>query len=353
VIDEALLERALRDEAGTYEPPPGGPDRILDAYAASGGPRPGVPVRRVKKGWLVAAAGVAAVLALPSLGRLAPTGSSSSTTSGSPATFQDKSATGQRNSLDSEQPTGGTTTGSAGSGGGSAPDTPKAPGADSAKVIRTGTVAIEVPRDRVAGVLRDLPGIAVAHRGYVAESSSRSAGDDAGGYVTLRVPVADFERVAAEVGRLGKVRTTTANGEDVTDQVTDTAARLKSLTATRAQLQTLMARAKDVGEVLAVQTRITEVQTQIEQLEAKQASLADKTSYGTLRVEVAVSGALAEAPHEATGFGKAWRTARDAFVGGFEGLVAASGTIAFLLLLGAALVLLGRLAYRAFVRRIV
>lgn len=346
MIDEAVLERALRDEAATYDPPPGGPDRILNAYASSGGPRPGVPVRRVKKGWLVAAAGVAFVLALPSLGRLAPSGpaASRSSTSNGPGLVSNGT---QRGSLDSQydDATGG-------SGDGGTPDTPKAPGADSAKVIRTGTIAIEVPRDRVATVLRDLPGVAAAHRGYVAESSSRSSGDDAGGYVTLRVPVADFDRVAAEVSRLGTVRTSTANGEDVTDQVTDVAARLKSLTATRAQLQTLMAKAKDVGEILAVQSRITDVQTQIEQLQAKQASLADKTSYGTLRVEVAVSGTLKE-PHQPSGFGKAWRTARDAFVGGFEGLVAASGTIAFLLLLGAALVFLGRLAYRVFVRRMV
>jgi hypothetical protein len=347
VIDESVLERALRDEAGTYDPPDRGPERILDAYAASGGPRPGVPVRRVKKGWLVAAAGVAFVLALPSLGRLAPSSSTKSDTSaGSPALRPDPAGQQQRGSLDStaDEQTGGT-------GGGA--EQPAAPGTDSAKVIRTGTVAIEVPRDRVSGVLRDLPGIAAAHRGYVAESSSRSSGDDAGGYVTLRVPVADFDRVAAEVSRLGTVRTSTANGEDVTDQLTDTAARLKSLTATRGQLQSLMARAKDVGEVLAVQAKITEVQTQIEQLEAKQASLADKTSYGTLRVEVAVSGALKPPGREPAGFGKAWRTARDAFVGGFEGLVAASGTLAFLLLLGTALVFLGRLAYRAFVRRIV
>jgi hypothetical protein len=216
--------------------------------------------------------------------------------------------------------------------------------------VRTGEVSVEVPRDKVAAALRDLVRLAAAHRGFVAASSSSTDGDSPTGNVTLRVPVADFDAVVDEVGRYGRVLGSTSTGEDVGDEVADVAARLKTLVATRAQLQALLARAKDVGEVLAVQTRVTEVQTQIEQLQAKQASLADRTTYGTLRVDVLSPGARQAEP---SGFRRAWRNAVDGFVGGFEALVAASGTLAFLLLVGGVLLLLARLAYRAFVRRMV
>ena len=70
------------------------------------------------------------------------------------------------------------------------------------------------------------------------------------GTVTLRVPAADLDKVIAEIGALGSVVSSDVRGEDVTGEVTDVEARLRSLTATRAQLQALLARAKDVGEVL-------------------------------------------------------------------------------------------------------
>jgi hypothetical protein len=323
VIDEQVLERALRDAAATYVPPPDGPARVLAAAAASPlrgparGSAPRGSVQRRRTGWLAAAAlvvgvGVAAAVAVPAARQADQFG-----------------GTMYRSQfLDSDK------------GGVQATNGPS--------VVRTGEVVLEVPHDRVATVLREVARVSTAHRGFVAESSATTSGDYPNGTVTLRVPVADFERVVDEVGRLGTVRSSTAQGEDVTGQVTDTAARLKTLGATREQLRTLLARAKDVGEVLAVQERLTEVQTQIEQLQAKQKSLADTTSYATVSVSVAPPGT-----GEPGGFARAWHAAGRRFVGGFEGLVAASGTLAFLLLVLGALGLAGRFAYRRVVRRIV
>jgi hypothetical protein len=203
----------------------------------------------------------------------------------------------------------------------------------------------------VPEALGSLTRLAASRRGFVADSRTDGAPDSPSGTVTLRVPAAEFDATVAEARQMGRVAFASTTGTDVSGEVQDTAARLRSLVAARGQLETLLARAKTVGEVLAVQQKVTETQTQIEQLQARQAALADKTTFGTLRVSVHEKGALPS--EERTGFAKAWHDAVDGFVSAAQGLVAASGTIAFVLLVLALLTLLLRPLYRAWVRRMV
>jgi len=302
MIDEAVLERLLRDEAETYDPPAGGPARIVSAAAAQGG-----AVRAPRRPWLAVAA--AAVMLVVGVGVAGRGGVVTSTSVGGADTSYDEA-------------------GGAAGGKNAAPDQPAGPA-----VVRTGEVAVAVPKAKVAETLRAAARVATTHGGFVSESSTATAGEHPYGTVTIRVPVAAYDQAV----------------EDVTEQVADTAARLRSLTATREQLRTLLSRAKDVGEVLAVQQRLTEVQTDIERLQAERDALRDKTTYGTVLVSVGPPDSAAERG----GFSKAWHDAVDGFVGGFESLVAASGVIAFLLVVGGVLLVAGRRAYRYWVRGVV
>lgn len=325
MIDEAVLERLLRDEAETYEPPADGPARIQSAAARQGG-----AVRAPRRPWLaVAAAAAVLVVGVGVAGRGGGIGMPASM----PGPVTDRG-------------TGSSYDGAGGAVGGknAAPDQPTGPA-----IVRTGEVAVAVPKGKVAETLRAAARLAAAHGGFVEASSSATAGDSPYGTVTIRVPVAAYDQVVEDASRLGEVRHSDTRTEDVTEQVADTAARLRSLTATREQLRTLLRRAKDVGEVLAVQQRLTEVQTDIERLQAERDALRDKTTYGTLLVSVGPP----ESAEERGGFSKAWHDAVDGFVGGFETLVAASGVIAFLLLVGGVLLVAGRRAYRYWVRGVV
>lgn len=336
MIDEDVLERLLRDEAQTYDPPADGPARIERLAAESA---EGRGSRRVT--WLAAtAAAAAAVVGLLAWGPSSSTwdGGGGGTTSGALKPARDDLLLEDRD----------------GTGGAAAPGAGQpspAPGAGAAHVVRTGEVTVEVADGRVATALRDATRIATRLGGYVSESQGETASDEPSGFVTMRVPVASFDQAVEEAGRLGEIRRSTTRGQDVSDQVTDTAARLRSLRAARGQLQTLLSRATTVGEVLAVQDKLNDVQTQIEQLQARQASLTDRTTFGTVKVEVVTEGT--EAPEPKNGFARAWDDAVDAFVGGFQGLVRASGTLAFVLVVGGVLFLLARHLYRAWMRTVV
>ena len=222
---------------------------------------------------------------------------------------------------------------------------------DTAKVVKTGSVQLEVSQEAVGATMSRLAGLASGMGGYVADTKTTEGSDDPTGSVTLRVPAASFEDLFARVRALGTVRASTTHGQDVTGQYSDIQARLTALNATRSQLLTILQRATAIGDVLAVQDRINDVQTQIDQLQGQQKVLDDKTSMASLSVDVSQHGATSGTPAKPSGIGKAWDDARHGFTTGVEDILAASGTALVVLLALAALVVIGRYAWLAARRR--
>ena len=142
----------------------------------------------------------------------------------------------------------------------------------------------------------------------------------------------------------------------MTAQAADQQARLTALKASRDQFLTILAKAKTIGETLAVQQKVDDAQTQIDQLQGQINVLASQASYGTLTVTVSqkTPAAVAAKPvHRQNGLSKAWHSAVTGFVTGVEALVARSGRalLVLLVLLVAAVVLRSgwRLGRRRFV----
>jgi Domain of unknown function (DUF4349) len=171
--------------------------------------------------------------------------------------------------------------------------------------------------------------------------------------VTLRVPVDSFENLVASVRGLGTVKSLSTHGQDVTSQYADIQARLTALNATRDQLLTILQKATAIGDVLAVQDRINDVQTQIEQLQGQQKVLDDQTSFAALSVDVAQQGASTGAPAPRSGLAKAWDDGRRGFTNGIETLIAHSGTALLVVLIGAAIAVAIRVSWPRLRRRFV
>ena len=70
----------------------------------------------------------------------------------------------------------------------------------------------------------------------------------------------------------------------MTGQVLDLGARIANLQATERALQAIMAKAVKISDVLEVQSQLTDVRGQIEQLETQKAHLEEQAAYGTLGV---------------------------------------------------------------------
>ena len=160
---------------------------------------------------------------------------------------------------------------------------------ESRQVIQTGRVSLEV--DDFDAARRNLSAAVSDLDGFVSDSNRQRHRLGNETYVTgrlvLRVPQSEFSRAMTRVEAEGTVLESSTSSQDVTDQLVDIEARLGNLRAQRDQLRELYRRANDTEDVLAVQSRLSDVQTEIERLEARQTSLQRRVALSTITVELA------------------------------------------------------------------
>ena len=217
-----------------------------------------------------------------------------------------------------------------------------------------GEASLQVRQGQVPAALSKLQSLATSLGGLVAASNTQS-GSNPTGSMTLRVPQAKFGQLMSGLPSIGSVVSSSSNTKDVTGQYVDLSARLKALTATRDTYLTMLSKATTIGDTLSVQQRIDAIQQQIEELQGEQQVLASQSDLATLDVNVSEKGAVVTVPteHHRNGFSSAVHRAWDHFTGGLESVIAASGTLA-LVLIGCGLAFVGgRVLYRSVRRRMV
>jgi hypothetical protein len=220
-------------------------------------------------------------------------------------------------------------------------------GTDSAMVVKTGSLTLEIRRGAYDKTLALMTTKAIGLGGYVAQSSTTRNDDRPSGAVVLRVPAAQFDAFLADLRKLGDVISEDTQGTDVSGEHADVEARLAALRATRDKLGTVLAQAKGVDEILMVQDRITGVQTQIEQLQGQLDTLDDMVAMAALTVSLGEPGAERVELHDPDDrtLGGSFSEARDRFGDGVEALIAWSGSAAVWVLVLAVLLGLGRLGW--------
>ena len=227
------------------------------------------------------------------------------------------------------------------------------PAAQGALIEETGAITVVVPQARIQPDATALMNLATAYGGFVASTQAQTAspGSPAQSTVTLQVPEASFGQVLNAVKGYGKVASLTTQGTDVTGQYVDLQAQITALQDSRQQYLTIMTKATTIGGILAVQSQLDTLQSQLDQLQGQLRALNNETTYATLAVTVTQKVVAPPPPKPRSGLDKAWRGAVNGFVAGCEGVVRAAGAILFALLLGTALFVFGRAAWRLGRRR--
>lgn len=173
------------------------------------------------------------------------------------------------------------------SGGGSAAErTPKGPNAgaqvaEDRDVIYNGSLTVRVgsaPKaaDQARAVADDAGG-------YLADSDADLEGTKEV-HVTLRVPATDFDEAMDDLAKLGKVQARKVGSDDVTDQVVDLQGRLKNAEASADRLRELLAKAENVQNVITIEDRLTQRETEIEQLTGQLEVVQDQVKLATITV---------------------------------------------------------------------
>lgn len=150
-------------------------------------------------------------------------------------------------------------------------------------IIKTGTMTLQVTAIDTAITAATQQVDALG--GYASASQRAGDGDDAYASITFRIPVARWEEALTGLrGLAEKVLDEQTGTQDVTDQVVDLAARIRNLQATEAALQAIMAQAKEIKDVLAVQAQLTETRGEIERLTAEKGNFEGQAAFSTLTV---------------------------------------------------------------------
>jgi len=155
---------------------------------------------------------------------------------------------------------------------------------DDAKIIRTGSVQLQV--SDVPSALRTARDAIVAMGGYVGASNTSNSDDQPFAEITYRIPADRWEDALDVLRDLNGLTTKVLNEQtqavEVTGQIVDLQARIKNLRASETALQTIAANAVKVSDVLDVEARLTDVRGQIEQLTAQLVDLNDRAAFTTL-----------------------------------------------------------------------
>jgi hypothetical protein len=199
-----------------------------------------------------------------------------------------------------------------------------------AKVIKTANLRVEVGKGGFRSAFDRAASVAARYNGFVAASSEATLDEKASeGTLTIRVPADQFDASRRDLAGLGKVEHQELGGQDVTAQIVDYDARIRSLQAQEQALSALLGRARSVGEVLEVQGQLFNVRQQIEQLQAERGNLDAQASMATITTTVFEPGAAVTKPkpEPATGLAHSWDRAWDAAVAVVGGMVIVTGVL--------------------------
>jgi hypothetical protein len=153
---------------------------------------------------------------------------------------------------------------------------------DDAKIIRTGSLQLQVTDVRLA--LDAARRTVTDMGGYIAASQQYNDGDHITANVTYRFPVERWEAALDAFRALGDPIAEQTDAAEVTDQIVDLDARIRNLRASETALVRHASEAVKISDLLEIEARLSEVRGQIEQLTAQQKNLEDRAAYATLDI---------------------------------------------------------------------
>lgn len=185
------------------------------------------------------------------------------------------------------------------------------------RIIKEGTVTIEVDERQFDVAYGQIIGRAQALGGHVVGSTSTMTDDGlVRGSVTVRVPVDAFEDLLTSLGDAGEIVDRTITSQDVTGEYTDLESRERHLRAQEAFYLELLAEAETIQDAIAVQQQLEALQGELERILGRLNLLEDRTAFSTLTVTIieGEADAVAAADEDGPSLAGYWDTARDAFV---------------------------------------
>lgn len=169
------------------------------------------------------------------------------------------------------------------------------------------TAALTVRAANVSSADSQAKAIATGMGGYVSGETtaidpSHPAQSTVG--LQLKVPVASYSTALHRLATsLGTETSLHQQAQDVTQDVADVNSRVASDQASIAQLRGLLDRAASVSDVLNIQGQISQQESDLESLEARQRALSHEVSYATVSLQLVTVPPPVQQHHRSPGSG--------------------------------------------------
>jgi len=153
-------------------------------------------------------------------------------------------------------------------------------------VVSTGQVALEAAD--VAKARRDVQLVIDTHLGTISQEETTTSDDGVpeSTRMVIRVPSKHFAKAMNDLEQVADLRSSTSSSEDVTTKVIDNEVRLRAQEKSLERIEALLARARNLNEVIAIESQLARRQADYDSLKSTQAWLRDQTTLSTITLTI-------------------------------------------------------------------
>ncbi len=169
------------------------------------------------------------------------------------------------------------------------------------QVIRKGMMAVRVSsvkeaEKQIRRIVKDSGGFTSGSQGLASEEGLPTLS------ITLRLPVARFDIAYAQIGELGFVKSESTTSDDVTEQIVDAEARIKTMKAEEESYREMLKLSRKLSDTIELKSKISQIRQTIESLDAQRKSLSTQAAYSTLDVTLSQELATGGKPKDPNWF---------------------------------------------------
>ena len=133
--------------------------------------------------------------------------------------------------------------------------------------------------------------------------------------LTIRIPAAKLDSFVDHVGQVSNITNNVETTDDVTLQYVSIESRIKALQIEEERLLELLAQADNMSDLLTIESRLTDVRYELENITSQLRVLENKVNYGTIHLDVSEVVEYTEPEPE-----NGWQRMGKGFVNSLKGL---------------------------------
>lgn len=133
--------------------------------------------------------------------------------------------------------------------------------------------------------------------------------------LTIRIPAAKLDSFVDHVGQVSNITNNVETTDDVTLQYVSIESRIKALQIEEERLLELLSKADNMSDLLTIESRLTDVRYELENITSQLRVLENKVNYGTIHLDVSEVVEYTEPEPE-----NGWQRMGKGFVNSLKGL---------------------------------